>query len=592
MKNIYFLSGLPRSGSTVLAAILNQNPKIHTTATSGLIDMLVGTLKAWADSMAMQAIPDKIESEKEIRQILHAICEAKYENISKPIILDKARGWSNDMNIQTMAKVFGYKPKIIATVRNIPDCVASMVRVAKPDNLEEFLLNSPLVTHIKEAYVALHSGYLFAPECILFVDYDDLLNNPKKEVDRVHKFLEIEDFNYNINAIDAEHLRENDSEIWGVEGLHNVKPKLERQHNTNSKDVLGVFYPEYEQPRFWLNEIISDKPPHDLDLQLLASKVGDFSEGWRLVQKIEKEEPWNHRAAFNRGWYYLRQGQIQKGYQLMNRGRIANVFGNSRPDVPTEQWDGKSKGIVLLYLEGGLGDQIHQVRYAKYIAERGCKVIVSCTGQLASLFIDVEGVSSVVQHEAVYGVYHDFWVAGMSAVVPLGLELPDLDGSAYITKPSTIKGHKKRIGLRWQGNPYFEHEHYKSFPFNLMFDAVKNADAEFISLQRDEAVNAAPSWVKQVPLNTWEDTRDAIASCDLVISACTSVSHLSAAMGVDTWVVIPIMPYFLYAIDGEKTPYYDSMKLIRQEKFGKWESAFNKIEKELNNKSNKIRRIA
>ena len=47
MKKIYFLSGLPRSGSTVLAALLQQHPEMHTTATSGLLDMLVGTLKAW-----------------------------------------------------------------------------------------------------------------------------------------------------------------------------------------------------------------------------------------------------------------------------------------------------------------------------------------------------------------------------------------------------------------------------------------------------------------------------------------------------------------------------------------------------------------
>jgi sulfotransferase len=55
MKKIYFLSGLPRSGSTVLAALLQQHPEMHTTATSGLLDMLVGTLKAWADSLSQSA---------------------------------------------------------------------------------------------------------------------------------------------------------------------------------------------------------------------------------------------------------------------------------------------------------------------------------------------------------------------------------------------------------------------------------------------------------------------------------------------------------------------------------------------------------
>jgi hypothetical protein len=111
-----------------------------------------------------------------------------------------------------------------------------------------------------------------------------------------------------------------------------------------------------------------------------------------------------------------------------------------------------------------------------------------------------------------------------------------------------------------------------------MFDAVKSDNYEFISLQRDAGVEATPMWVKQVPLNSWEDTRAAVASCDLVISACTSVSHLSAAMGIETFVLCPIMPYFLYALEGEATPYYDSMTLIRQEIFGEWQAPFDKIQ--------------
>jgi len=84
-----------------------------------------------------------------------------------------------------------------------------------------------------------------------------------------------------------------------------------------------------------------------------------------------------------------------------------------------------------------------------------------------------------------------------------------------------------------------------------------------------------------VPLDSWHDTQAAIASCDLVISSCTSVSHLAAAMGVPTWVVTPIMPYFLYALDGDRTPYYDGMRLFRQEIYGDWQAPFDKIKAEL-----------
>jgi hypothetical protein len=134
-----------------------------------------------------------------------------------------------------------------------------------------------------------------------------------------------------------------------------------------------------------------------------------------------------------------------------------------------------------------------------------------------------------------------------------------------------------RIGIRWQGSTVFEHEQHRLFPPELMFNALKGTNAEFISLQRDDGAEFCPSWVKTVPLNTWEDTRNAIASCDLVISSCTSVAHLSAAMGVQTWIAVPILPYYLWAKEGDTSPWYDSVTLFRQEAFGDWTGPFEKI---------------
>ena len=579
-KTLHFLSGIPRSGSTVLAAILNQNPMTHVSTTSGLVHALDGLANTWHSAGLLN---ENDPERKKLAQTMRGAIDAFYEDTTAPVIIDKSRGWPIAQIMAAMSQVLGHQPKIIATVRSVPDCAASFIRVAKPENLDEFMYSGQLMDHLKAAYISLQNGYNFAPENFLFVEYEDLLADPKAQLARIHTFLELPDFSYDFDNIDGSTVAEDDENLHGHAGMHDVKPKLEAQHKQDPKDLLKSHYGSFCQPEFWLETPRTTPELHALDLQLAASTTGDFQEGWRLAQ-LEAEEPTNHRAAYNRGWYYLRQGQIQKGYQLMDRGRVAGVFGNKHPDVPTQQWDGKTKGIVLLNLEGGLGDQIHQVRYAKYIAARGCKVIVACTGSLASLFVGVEGVSSVIQHEAVFGIYHDFWVAGMSAVVPLGFELADISGAPYMSKPTTIKGRKKRIGLRWQGSTQFEHEHHKAFPYELMFAAVKDADAEFISLQRDAGVEAAPGWVKPVPLNSWEDTRAAVASCDLVISSCTSVSHLSAAMGVETWVITPVMPYFLYALEGEATPYYDSMKLMRQEVFGDWQAPFDRIKDRLGEK--------
>lgn len=584
MKNIYFLSGLPRSGSTLLAAILNQNPKIHASSTSGLLDMMVGTLNAWNSSLTVQAQKDKEAEEKDIQRVLRNIMETKYATVDKPIILDKARGWASDVNMRTMLHVLGHKPKIIATVRKVEDCAASFVRVAKPKDLDEFLRKDELIGHLKESYQVLLTGYTFAPECFLIVDYDDLVTDPHGQLKRVHDFLGIEDYNgYDFNNIDGSNLQERDEEVWLVKGLHDVKPKLEYQHKQSSKDILKHRYLEFVQPRFWLGEQTTNKPIHDLDLQLAAGLMGDFKEGLRLAEKIEKEEPWNNRAAFNRGWYKMMQGQLLEGENLLFRGRLEGVFGNEPPRSPMPMWDGKSKGTVLLNLEGGLGDQIHGARYAREIAKRGCEVIVACSGSLATIFRDIPGVVAVCQHDAAYGIVHDFWAPSMSTIPILEYEYKDIDGSAYITKPAVPKSNKNklRIGLRWQGNPQFEHEQHRVFPSKLLFDAVGDVDAEFVCLQRDEGSQHRPYWVKEVPLGHWEETRQAIAGCDLVITSCTSVAHLSGSMGVPTWIVVPLLGYYLWAPPGDKTVWYDSVRLFRQKVFGDWTHPFEEIKEEL-----------
>lgn len=576
---LHFLAGIPRSGSTVLAAILNQNPEAHVSTTSSLIHILNGLAETWSNAHLLnKEDPER----KELQHVMRTVINARYEPLNKSVIIDKSRGWPIPQIMDAMSMVNQSPVKIVATVRDVADCAASFVRIAKPENLDQFIYDGQLMDHLKHAYITLQAGYNHNPASFLFVEYEDLLADPKAQLDRIHEFLGMEPFDYDFGNIDGSTVSENDEDMHGYAGMHHVAKKLEKQHNQNSKDVLRNHYNKFVHPAFWRGEVVPKNYQMDLlDVQVTAGRIGDFEEGWRIAQQLEKERPWDHRAAYNRGWYYLRDGKVKEGYALLERGRIEECWGNRPADTPAPLWDGKSKGTILLRLEAGLGDQIHQVRYAKDLAERGNKVVVACSGQLASLFKDVEGVSAVVQLDALYGVYHDFWIPAMSMPFYLGYDLEDIDGTAYIPKPEVAKGKKFRIGLRWSGNPMFEHEQHRVFPTGPFFDAVRDADAEFISLQRDEGSDLCPVWVNKVDLSTWEATRQAIASCDLVITSCTSVSHLAAAMGVETWVIQSVMPYYLYAIPGPKTPYYDSMIMIRQEKYGDWQCCFDEIKARL-----------
>ena len=91
------------------------------------------------------------------------------------------------------------------------------------------------------------------------------------------------------------------------------------------------------------------------------------------------------------------------------------------------------------------------------------------------------------------------------------------------------------------------------------------------SFQRDgDLIENLPFQDLGPDLKSWEDTASHLAAMDLVITSCTSVAHMSAALGKETWVIAPIMPYYLWAVPGEKSAWYDSVRLFRQTTYGDW----------------------
>jgi hypothetical protein len=214
----------------------------------------------------------------------------------------------------------------------------------------------------------------------------------------------------------------------------------------------------------------------------------------------------------------------------------------------------------------------------------GARVLVSCAPNLKPLFSRHGYIC--VDNEIVMGAHYDYWVPAMSAAFVLGMEYEDLDGSPFLTPIEKRKLFSKpgnlKVGIRWSGSPEFEDEQHRRFDPNHMIDLHDIPNTTFFSLQRDEnLVDGLPFGDMREQMKTWEDTASIIAGCDLIISSCTSVAHLSASMGIPTWVVAPIMPYYTWAVPGETTRWYDSVRIFRQTKYGEWDVPFQKIREEL-----------
>lgn len=320
---------------------------------------------------------------------------------------------------------------------------------------------------------------------------------------------------------------------------------------------------------------------HPLDMALTASKNG-FPE---ISEDILRNQPQDDlRVLFNLGWHEMRHGNMKRAFEYFNYGRYINVFG--LPAIPGQIWkDEELKNKTLLFrCEGGFGDQILNFRFAKQFVDMGARVLVSCAPELMELFSRHGYIC--VDNEIVMGAHYDYWVPAMSSPFLLNMEYDDLDGSPFIIPQSPTKLYAKtntlKVGIRWSGNPKFEDEQHRRFPPELMINLHDVPNTTFYSLQRDEnCIDGLPFSDLKDSLKSWEDTANIIASLDLVITSCTSIAHLAGAMGIPTWIVTPVMPYYTWAVPEETSKWYDSVKLFRQVKYGEWDVPFQKIREEL-----------
>lgn len=336
---------------------------------------------------------------------------------------------------------------------------------------------------------------------------------------------------------------------------------------------------------------------HLIDQQLNLMIRGRFDEGWKIAERLEAEDPNDPRAKFNRGWFLIHQGNLQQGFQCLEYGRSLKVYGSDRLSSNKPIWNGKDslKGkTVIINMEAGYGDQIIYARFASEIWKRDGIPILCCDKTVHSIFNRIPGVEKCITLNQVPSTFHDYWIPSFSCSWLFGHTFETLPNSPYIFANSEsvelwkniLNTNKKiKVGLRWSGNPQFEHQQFRIFPPEKLINLYKdNNHIQFYSLQRDDDVRELPDEISdlQYLLISWEDTAACIANLDLVITSCTSIAHLASAMGKPTWVIVPLLPYHVWAHGGKHSPWYENTTTVfRQAKFGKWDEPFDEIKCEL-----------
>ena len=273
MKSYYFISGLPRSGSTLLSAILRQNPDFYADISTPVESLVGTTIKIISEGESNLVI-----TEKQRKNLLHGIFDGYYKHIDKPVIFDCSRNWTKNTNL--LQALFPYT-KILCPVRDIVSILSSFENITSKNPFHTKILtehndnvfvrcdemmdkNTGLVS---KPWIALQEGYALNPCMIYFIEYENMCKDPEKIMRGVYEFLDKPYFPHDFENI--EYSNENFDKAINIKDLHTVKKRVEYKPPRNVLPLEIVQKYKKMNMEFWRKD-------HDPDFKTIKNLDNKF----------------------------------------------------------------------------------------------------------------------------------------------------------------------------------------------------------------------------------------------------------------------------------------------------------------------------
>ena len=224
VKQFVALSGLPRTGSTLLSAILSQNPEIHAEGNSAVCQLMWDMQQSIVNSEQIKASNKNV-----LDALVKPIPHTYYADVTKPIVVDKCRSWTLPANVEILNHYFDNTPKVIVLVRPLVEIVASFMALRKANgwiNLESGLLDDG-----SEPIMRSLAGVEWARKNnngeFLFITYDELVDDIQTSLDRIYEHCGWQPFAHNLdNIVNLD--KENDA-VYALNGQHDIRSQISRR---------------------------------------------------------------------------------------------------------------------------------------------------------------------------------------------------------------------------------------------------------------------------------------------------------------------------------------------------------------------------
>lgn len=357
-------------------------------------------------------------------------------------------------------------------------------------------------------------------------------------------------------------------------------------------------------------DIVAKMNPERVDVKLdLAAALyacNQKEDAYEVLKQLDQESwKFEERDAlaiqFNMGAHAIRSGDFKAGIDYLSIGRKIRIWGSYTHRFPIPEWDGQivEGAHILIIGEGGIGDELINARFVKHINDKGMKASFASCQKLDTVLSRLPFEKTQNYQKFTTDIPNidefDFWAPAMNLPKTTKADFKDLWYGPYLStdpeydqkwKQILNKDGRLKVGIRWSGNPLYEHDLHRSLPLDGLWNKIKDKGWDVYSIQRDYDLDKLTDYPEITPLhdelNTFEDALACIDNLDLVITSCTSVAHAAAALGKKTIVFTPIMDYYIWAEGREDSSWYgDNLRLCRQTKPKSWDDAFIQLDNNL-----------
>jgi sulfotransferase len=232
MEQFICLSGLPRAGSTLLSAILSQNPLLHAEGNSAVCQLMWDMHTSCSSSAKEQLIANKREKTT-VHALISQIPQIYYKDAPEKIIIDKCRSWTIEANIALLQKYVDKDYKIIILERSVVDIVKSFVKLYRANGITGDIatkLLQPNSEPIMRSIMGINKVKKNnRPNHYLFIQYTDLINDPEQSINKIYAFCGWAPFAHNFKKVDCKYPEAD--EVYGLKGMHKIHPTVGQREN-------------------------------------------------------------------------------------------------------------------------------------------------------------------------------------------------------------------------------------------------------------------------------------------------------------------------------------------------------------------------